>query len=96
MAQEGAPGEDRMDNQRVLLLEVIKTEILNSLGIDGEPRPTQKATEEELTKMYQLYWAKLREMRENSSRTTNKTWQSTTSTVLFPATGEICSVLGSN
>lgn len=89
VAHKGALDVDRMDSQRVLLLEAVKTGILSSLGIDREPRPTQKASEEELRKMYKLYREKLREMRGNHSQTMTETWQSSKSTVLFPATGEI-------
>ncbi|KAG8014057.1 Growth/differentiation factor 15 [Nibea albiflora] len=88
VARRGALDVDRMDSQRVLLLEAVKTGILSSLGIDREPRPTQKASEEELRKMYQLYREKLREMGGNYSQTMTETWQSSKSTVLFPATVE--------
>ncbi|XP_044076177.1 growth/differentiation factor 8 [Siniperca chuatsi] len=93
MAHEGTPDVDRMDSQRVLLLEAVKTGILSSLGMDKGPRPTQKASEEELRAMYKLYREKLREMRGNSSQTMRETWQSTMSTVLFPATVEPKKVL---
>ncbi|XP_029309842.1 growth/differentiation factor 15 [Cottoperca gobio] len=86
--QISTPDVDRADSQRVLLLEAVKTGILGSLGMDREPRPTQKASEEELSKMYQLYREKVREMRGNSSQPMRETLQSTTSTVLFPATVE--------
>ena len=84
-ATRGAsPGGD----ERALLLEAVKTGILSSLGVDREPRPAQRASEEELRKMYRLYGEKLREMGGNSSQATRETWPSTVSTVLFPATGE--------
>lgn len=63
--------------------------ILGSLGMDEEPRPAQKASEQELRKMYQLYREKLREIQGNSSQPTRETLRSTMSTVLFPTTGEI-------
>lgn len=85
-AHEGAPD---VDGQRVQLLEAVKMGILSSLGMDGQPRPTQKASEEELRNMYQLYREKLREMRSNSSQMLRETWQYTMSTVLFPVTGEM-------
>nr|XP_046265610.1 inhibin beta C chain [Scatophagus argus] len=88
MAHVGAPDVDRKDSQRVLLLEAVKKGILKSVGMDREPRPAQKASETELTKMYQLYREKLREMRGNSSQMMKETWESTMSTVLFPATDE--------
>ncbi|XP_070829399.1 inhibin beta C chain [Chaetodon trifascialis] len=86
VAHEGAPDVGGTDSQRVLLLEAVKTGILNLLGIDKEPRPTKKASKEELRTMYQLYREKLREMRGNSSQTLKETRQSSMSTVLFPAT----------
>jgi len=89
VAHEGTPDADRTHSERVLLLEAVKTGILGSLGMDREPRPTRKASEEEQRRMYQLYREKVREMRGNSSQLMRKTWQSTMSTVLFPATGEI-------
>ena len=94
LASLSSPGESRphrpdVDGQRDLILEAVKTGILSSLGVDREPRPAQKASEEELKKMYELYGEKVREMRGNSSQTVTETWQSTMSTVLFPATGEI-------
>ncbi len=89
VAHEGTPDAGGTDSQRVLLLEAVKTGILSSLGMDKEPRPTQKASEGELRKMYELYREKLTEMRGNSSQTMKETWQSTLSTVLFPATGEM-------
>ncbi|XP_073347577.1 uncharacterized protein gdf15 [Pagrus major] len=87
---ESRPHKDApdVDGQRVLLMEAVKSGILSTLGMDREPRPTQKASEEELRKMYQLYREKLREMRGNTSQTTEETWQSNMSTVLFPATVE--------
>ncbi|KAM6919763.1 inhibin beta E chain [Lycodopsis pacificus] len=87
-AHKGTPDADRTHSQRVLLLEAVKTGILGSLGMDREPRPTRKASEEELRRMYQLYREKVREMRGNSSQPMKETWQSTVSTVLFPATVE--------
>lgn len=56
------------DTQRSELLEVVKAGILSSLGMEREPRPARKASEEELRRMYQSYWEKLREMGGNSSR----------------------------
>ncbi|KAG7227222.1 hypothetical protein INR49_014022 [Caranx melampygus] len=67
--------------------------ILSSLGMDREPRPTQKARVQELRKMHQLYREKLREMRGNSSQMLRETWQAKVSTVLFPATVEQVKVL---
>lgn len=93
-AHKSTPGVDGVDSQRVLLLEAVKTGILSSLGMDREPRPTQRASEEELRRMYQLYREKLTEMRGNSSQTMKETRQSTLSTVLFPATGETFVIQG--
>ncbi|XP_033507292.2 uncharacterized protein gdf15 [Epinephelus lanceolatus] len=90
VAHEGTPDEN---SQRVQLLEAVKMGILSLLGVDREPRPTQKASEEELRKMYQLYREKVREMRGNSSQPMKETWQSTMSTVLFPATVELVKVV---
>nr|XP_040027493.1 inhibin beta E chain [Gasterosteus aculeatus aculeatus] len=87
-ARGGSPDEGRTHSQRALLLEAVKTGILGSLGMDREPRPTRKASEEELRGMYQLYREKVREMRGNSSQLMKESQQSTVSTVLFPATVE--------
>lgn len=72
------PGESRpdtgprsapvMDNQRMELLKAVKAEILSSLGMEREPSPAQKASEEELRSMYWSYWEKLREVGGNSSQ----------------------------
>lgn len=86
VAHDNTPDADRLGSQKVLLLEAVKTGILSSLGMDREPRPTRKVSEQELRKMYQLYREKLREMRGNSSQPIRETWQSA---VLHPATGEI-------
>ncbi|XP_026230530.1 growth/differentiation factor 8 [Anabas testudineus] len=83
VAQDSTADASRMDSQKVLLLEAVKTGILSSLGLDREPRPAGKVSEQELRKMYQLYQEKLVEMRGNSSQTFRETWEST---VLFPAT----------
>ncbi|XP_054452542.1 growth/differentiation factor 15 [Anoplopoma fimbria] len=93
VAHEATPDVDRTHSQRVLLLEAVKTGILGSLGIDREPSPTRKASEEELRRMYQLYREKVSEMRGNSSQLMKETWQSTMSTVLFPATVESIKVV---
>ncbi|XP_063740966.1 growth/differentiation factor 8 isoform X2 [Eleginops maclovinus] len=85
-AQESSPDVGRVDSQTVLLLEAVKSGILGSLGMEREPTLTQKASEEELTKMYQLYREKIREMRGNSSQPMIENQQSTTFTVLFPTT----------
>lgn len=72
------PGEGRpdaaprsapvMDTQRTELLKAVKAEILSSLGMEREPSPARKASEEELRSMYWSYWEKLREMGGNSSQ----------------------------
>ncbi|XP_069562129.1 growth/differentiation factor 8 [Brachyistius frenatus] len=84
VAHEGTPDAGRMDSRKVLLLEAVKTGILSSLGMDREPRPTRKASEQELRQMYQLYREQMREMRRNSSQSLRETQQSVMSTVLFP------------
>ncbi|AWP04292.1 Growth differentiation factor 15 [Scophthalmus maximus] len=86
LAHRGAGA--RAGSQKALLLEAVKTGILSSLGMDREPRPTQKATEQDMRKMFQLYTEKLRETRGNSSQPMSEPRQSTISTVLFPATVE--------
>lgn len=91
MAHEGAPG---VDSERIQLLEAVKKGILSSLGMDAEPRLTQRASEEEMRDMYRLYSDTLREMRGNSSQGVRGTRQNTTSTVLSPVTGEIFETSG--
>ncbi|XP_058496042.1 inhibin beta C chain [Solea solea] len=86
------PAGDRADNQKAQLLEAVKMGILSSLGTDREPKIKQKATDQELRKMYQLYREKLREKRRNSSLLMSETRQSTVSTLLFPATVEAAKV----
>lgn len=80
----GTPNVDRKDSQKALLLEAVKTGILSSLGMDREPRPTRKASEQELKRMYELYREKIIELRGNSSQPVKKTLQTTITTVLFP------------
>lgn len=63
--------------------------ILSSLGMDREPRLEQKAPEQELRRMYQLFRERLGEMKRNSIQPTRESRQSTLSTALFPTTGEI-------
>uniref|UniRef100_A0A3Q3L5Q5 Protein DVR-1-like n=2 Tax=Mastacembelus armatus TaxID=205130 RepID=A0A3Q3L5Q5_9TELE len=89
MAPRGAPDVDRVDRQRDVFLEAVKTGILSSLGMDREPRPTQKASEQEMRKMYELYSETLSVMSGNSSQSIRETAQSTMTTVLFPATVEL-------
>uniref|UniRef100_UPI0037E81794 inhibin beta C chain n=1 Tax=Semicossyphus pulcher TaxID=241346 RepID=UPI0037E81794 len=91
-SHEDAPEVGRADSQRVLVLEAVKTGILSSLGMEREPRLIQKASEEELRKMYRLYRETLIEMRGNSSNTIQETRESNMSTVLFPATVELMKV----
>nr|XP_057923701.1 growth/differentiation factor 8 [Doryrhamphus excisus] len=79
---EGWPHQAREGTLDVdTLVEAVKMGILNSLGMDKEPQLTQKVSDEELSRMYQLYWDKLGEMRGNSTRPVGTTM----STVLFPA-----------
>ncbi|KAM4605300.1 uncharacterized protein gdf15 [Polymixia lowei] len=97
VVRDGAPEVWRDDSQRVLLLEAVKTGILSSLGMDREPRPTEKASDRDLRKMYQLYREKLRDLRGNSSQSM---WESRhsikrMSTVLFPVTVKPVKVLPS-
>lgn len=75
----------RAENQRVQLVEAVKTGILSSLGMDGEPEPTRRASEQEMRRMFQLYREQLTEMRGNSSQSMK---ESSMSTVLLPATGD--------
>ncbi|KAM9323370.1 growth/differentiation factor 8 [Pholidichthys leucotaenia] len=84
MAQGATSTMGKMDSQKALLLEAVKTGILSSLSMDREPQPTQKASEQELRRMYQLYRETWREMRRNSSQPVKETQQPTWSTVLFP------------
>lgn len=65
---EGHPNTPAMDTQRKELLEAVKAGILSSLGMEQEPRPAQKASEEELRRAYQSYWETLRAMGGNSSQ----------------------------
>ncbi|XP_071373491.1 inhibin beta C chain [Centroberyx affinis] len=94
-AHEDTPDVDGEDSQRLLLLEAVKTGILSSLGMDREPRPTEKASHQDLRKMYELYREKLRELRGNSSQPIRESWDSTMSVVLLPATVEPVKVLRS-
>ncbi|XP_076000554.1 growth/differentiation factor 8 [Genypterus blacodes] len=89
----GAPNVGREDSQRALLLEAVKTGILSSLGMEREPTLTEKASDEELRKMYRLYREKMRELGGNSSLPMRETRYSAMSTVLFPATVEAGEVL---
>lgn len=66
---EGQPNPAAMDAQRKELLEAVKAGILSSLGMEQEPSPAQKASEEELQHAYQSYWEALRAMGGNSSQT---------------------------
>ncbi|KAM4556468.1 growth/differentiation factor 8 [Fundulus diaphanus] len=83
-AHQGPLESGKADDQGVLILEVVKKEILRSLGLDKEPRPAMKSSQRELRKMFKLYREKLSEMRKNSSQSMRETWQSNMSTVLFP------------
>lgn len=79
----------KIDDRGVLVLEAVKKGILGSLGLHKEPRPTMKASQRELRKMFKLYQQKLSEMRRNSSQSTRETRRSNISTVLFPGIDEI-------
>ncbi|XP_056149632.1 growth/differentiation factor 15 [Lampris incognitus] len=89
-ANDGPPGVGKQDSQKVLLLEAVKTGILSSLGMDREPGPIQKASDQGLTTMHQLYREKLRELRRNSSQSQRKSWRlpNSMTTVLLQATVE--------
>lgn len=63
-----AGGQPVVDAQRKALQEAVKAGILSSLGLEQEPRPPQKASAEELQRVYQSYWDRLREMGGNSSQ----------------------------
>lgn len=87
MAHSDTPGTGRMDDQRVL--EAVKKEILSSLNMDREPRPTQKASRRRLNTMYELYRERIYEMEKNSSQSLRDPWRSTMTTVLYPSLGEV-------
>ncbi|KAM9845085.1 bone morphogenetic protein 2-A [Aulostomus maculatus] len=89
-AHDGTPD---LDDQRVLLVEAVKMGILNSLGMDRQPQPTRRASEQELRKMYQLYREKQIETSGNSSQLMQEIWQPSMSTVLFPAAEELMKAL---
>uniref|UniRef100_A0A3Q3BAC4 Growth/differentiation factor 15 n=1 Tax=Kryptolebias marmoratus TaxID=37003 RepID=A0A3Q3BAC4_KRYMA len=93
MTHGGSSETARMNSQEVLILDAVKTGILSFLGLDIEPRPTQKASERELRKMFQLYREQMSQMRRNSSQSMRKTWQTTMSAVFFPGTVEPLQVL---
>ncbi|KAF3699180.1 Growth/differentiation factor 15 [Channa argus] len=88
MARNNTPDVNITNSQKTLLLEAKKNAILSSLSEDREPRPTQKASDEELRKIRELYREKLSEMRGTSTPPIGETGQSTLTTVLFPATVE--------
>ncbi|XP_034039100.1 inhibin beta C chain-like [Thalassophryne amazonica] len=84
LCSPGAGQSDR-DTDLSLYVEALKMGILDSLGMDAEPEPTEKVSSRELRKMYHLYWAKLRELGGNHSWPRTEPWSPTKSTVLFPA-----------
>lgn len=86
LSGEPATPGPRTGSQTGLLLEAVKMGILSSLGMDREPRLSQKATVQELRKMHQLYKEKLREMQGNSSQMLKETWRPRVATL--PDTGE--------
>lgn len=81
---EGRPDTPVMDTQRKELLEAVKAGILSSLGMEQEPSPAQKASEDELQRAYQSYWETLREMGGNSSQTVAEAEQHSS---VHPGTG---------
>lgn len=83
-ARQGLLETSNVDDRGALILEAVKKGILGSLGLDKEPKPAIKASQRELRKMFKLYREKISEMRRNSSQSVRETWQSNTSTVLFP------------
>ncbi|XP_007573869.2 growth/differentiation factor 15 [Poecilia formosa] len=85
VARQGLLETGNLDDREALVLEAVKKGILGSLGLDREPKPAMKASQRELRKMFKLYREKVSEMRRNSSQSVRETWQSNTSTVLFPA-----------
>lgn len=80
-SKESWPPTAGTDSQKALILDAVKTGILRALGLDREPRPTQKASQRDLREMFELYREQLSEMKRNSRQTT-------TSAVLLPGTGE--------
>ncbi|XP_054888540.1 growth/differentiation factor 15 [Poeciliopsis prolifica] len=83
-ARQGLIDTGNVDDRGALILEAVKKVILGSLGLDREPKPAMKASQRELRKMFKLYRERVNEMRRNSSQSVRETWQSNTSTVLFP------------
>lgn len=81
---EGQPDTPVVDTPRKELLEAVKAGILSSLGMEQEPSPAQKASEEELQRMYQSYWETLREMEGNSNQPLAEAEQRST---VHPGTG---------
>lgn len=76
-AQEEAT---EINTERGLVLEALKTGILSSLGMEKPPILKQKASQQDLMKVHQLYHEKLNEMSRNLSQITlllpdrGKTW----------------------
>ncbi|XP_010892835.4 univin [Esox lucius] len=97
LARERAPLLMQEKSQRALLLAAVKSSILNSMGMEKEPSPVERASEEELRSMWRLYRETVRQLSGNASQE-GGSWQRTSraSTVLLPATVKRLKVLQSD
>ncbi|XP_066552422.1 protein DVR-1 [Amia ocellicauda] len=73
--------------REALQLEAVKKGILDSLGLDAPPVPRERATREELRRMYWVYKEESERLWRNSSLATDRYPSAQNSTILLPAVG---------
>lgn len=82
-------GEENEETYRALQLEALKASILEFLGMDAPPGAGEKASHQDLVRMFHQYRRIGQLLRGNATQEEKPQERTRASTVLFPTTGKL-------